>query len=73
MPLLNSYENDTREISLSLLTKLANLYGKSIDYFIGFDDYLILVLRLRAVFLFRIKRRNFHLLVEITGYDFLKL
>ena len=73
MPLLNSYENDTREISLSLLTKLANLYGKSIDYFIGFDDYLILVLRLRAVFLFRIKRRNFHLLVEITGYDFLNL
>ncbi|NLM96047.1 MAG: helix-turn-helix transcriptional regulator [Halanaerobiaceae bacterium] len=34
---ISYYENGTREISLSLLTKLANLYGKSIDYFLGID------------------------------------
>lgn len=35
---ISYYENGSREISLSLLTKLANLYGKSIDYFIGIDS-----------------------------------
>lgn len=34
---ISYYENGSREISLSLLTKLANLYGKHIDYFIGID------------------------------------
>ena len=32
---ISYYETGSRQISLSVLTKLSNLYGKSIDYFIG--------------------------------------
>ena len=35
---ISYYENGSREIGLSLLTKLATLYGKNIDYFIGMDN-----------------------------------
>lgn len=35
---ISYYEIGSREISLSLLTKLSSLYGKSIDYFIGMDS-----------------------------------
>ncbi len=31
---ISYYETGNREISISLLIKLANLYGKSIDYFL---------------------------------------
>jgi len=34
---ISYYENGSREIGLSLLIKLASLYGKNIDYFIGLD------------------------------------
>jgi len=32
---ISYYETGSRQISLSVLTKLSNLYGQSIDYFIG--------------------------------------
>lgn len=35
---ISYYETGARKINLSLLNKFANLYGKSIDYFIGKED-----------------------------------
>jgi transcriptional regulator with XRE-family HTH domain len=32
---ISYYENGSRQINLSLLNKLSNMYGKSINYFIG--------------------------------------
>lgn len=45
---LSYYETGTREISLSLLIKLADFYGKSLEYFFNEDKDPVLKVAYRA-------------------------